>query len=183
MADFCAECLLLDLNDQKWGNEYFCPKKGKYVDPKNYACSNFVKRKQNTGYQRSGCYITTIICNILRQSDNCDLLETLRNFRDQYLKQNAEYLILLDEYDQIGPIISNELFEDENNVQIAKELAKIFLIPCYYAIKQKDYDNAITIYKNMVTALKVRYNLLDCQINYNRLTSFEELGKGRIRIK
>ena len=40
MADFCAECLLLDLNDQKWGNEYFCPKKGKYVDPKNYACSN-----------------------------------------------------------------------------------------------------------------------------------------------
>ena len=181
MANYCAECLLLDLNDNKWGNEYYCTKKRKYVDPKSVACNYFIPRKQETGYKRSGCYITTIICTILNQPDDCDLLTTLRHFRDNYLKEKKEYLNLLLEYDYVGPIISKLLLQEPNMIQMAQDLTNIFLLPCYYLIKTNNFDDAIAVYKNMVTALKIRYNLFDIHFNKTTNIPLEELGKGRIR--
>ena len=50
-----------------------------------------------------------IVVNVLGYEDNCELLETLRSFRDNYLKLNKEYIPMLMQYDNIGPIISNNL--------------------------------------------------------------------------
>ena len=182
MANFCSECALYDSNGTpKWGDEHYCSKKGKYLKPTTYACSSFVKNNAKEGYQRAGCYITTIVCNILGYPDDCNLLVTLRDFRENYLKQNSEYLPLLIEYDQIGPIISDNIVNDPDAKITAIENTRNFLIPCVEAIKAGNLDKAIEIYKSLVLLLKLKYALLRTPIDYTISKPLETLGKGRIR--
>lgn len=182
MANFCSECALYDSNGTpKWGDEHYCSKKGKYLKPTTSACSSFVKNNAKEGYQRAGCYITTIVCNILGYPDDCNLLVTLRDFRENYLKQNSEYLPLLIEYDQIGPIISDNIVNDPDAKITAIENTRNFLIPCVQAIKNGNYTEAIEIYKSMVLLLKLKYGLLRTPVDYTVEEPMEALGKGRIR--
>lgn len=182
MANFCSECALYDSNGTpKWGDEHYCSKKGKYLKPTTSACSSFVKNNAKEGYQRAGCYITTIVCNILGYPDDCNLLVTLRDFRENYLKQNSEYLPLLIEYDQIGPIISDSIVNDPDAKITAIENTRNFLIPCVEAIKAGNLDKAIEIYKSLVLLLKLKYALLRTPIDYTISKPLETLGKGRIR--
>ena len=182
MANFCSECALYDSNGTpKWGDEHYCSKKGKYLKPTTSACSSFVKNNAKEGYQRAGCYITTIVCNILGYPDDCNLLVTLKDFRENYLKQNSEYLPLLIEYDQIGPIISDSIVNDPDAKITAIENTRNFLIPCVEAIKAGNLDKAIEIYKSLVLLLKLKYALLRTPIDYTISEPLETLGKGRIR--
>ena len=182
MANFCSECALYDSNGTpKWGDEHYCSKKGKYLKPTTSACSSFVKNNAKEGYQRAGCYITTIVCNILGYPNDCNLLVTLRDFRENYLKQNSEYLPLLIEYDQIGPIISDSIVNDPDAKITAIENTRNFLIPCVEAIKAGNLDKAIEIYKSLVLLLKLKYALLRTPIDYTISEPLETLGKGRIR--
>ena len=182
MANFCSECALYDSNGTpKWGDEHYCSKKGKYLKPTTSACSSFVKNNAKEGYQRAGCYITTIVCNILGYPDDCNLLVTLRDFRENYLKQNSECLPLLIEYDQIGPIISDSIVNDPDAKITAIENTRNFLIPCVEAIKAGNLDKAIEIYKSLVLLLKLKYALLRTPIDYTISEPLESLGKGRIR--
>lgn len=182
MANFCSECALYDSNGTpKWGDEHYCSKKGKYLKPTTSACSSFVKNNAKEGYQRAGCYITTIVCNILGYPDDCNLLVTLRDFRENYLKQNSECLPLLIEYDQIGPIISDNIVNDPDAKITAIENTRNFLIPCVEAIKAGNLDKAIEIYKSLVLLLKLKYALLRTPIDYTISEPLETLGKGRIR--
>lgn len=182
MANLCGECALYDSKGTvKWGNEHYCEKEGKYYPPTKQACSSFIKNNQKEGYQRAGCYITTIVCNILGYADDCELLNILRDFRENYLKQNSEYLPLLIEYDQIGPIISNAISNDPDAIIAAIETTRNFLIPCVQAIKSQKFAKAIEIYKSMVLLLKIKYNLLGVAIDYTTPEPIETLGKARIR--
>ena len=182
MANYCAECALYDSKGApKWGNEHYCSKKGKYLAPTTSACSSFIKNNEKEGYQRAGCYITTIVCNILGYPDDCELLVVLRDFRENYLKQHEEYLPLLVEYDQIGPIISDNIMSDPDAKIAAIENTRNFLIPCVQAIKEGNLAKAIEIYKGMVLLLKLKYSLLRTPVDYTVEEPLETLGKGRKR--
>ena len=117
MAEFCGDCIHLDWNNKERYtsiDRYYCDLKGKYVETKDYSCWSYSEDKNRTkgndnSYTPSGCYITTIVCNILAYDDNCELLTILRDFRDNYLKTNHNYIPLLLEYDKIGPLISEEI--------------------------------------------------------------------------
>ena len=39
----------------------------------------------------SGCYITTIVCDVLGLDDDCSLLNNLRSFRDNILQKDAKF--------------------------------------------------------------------------------------------
>lgn len=184
MANYCGECAFYDINGPvKWGNEQYCNKKGKYYPQNRPACENFVKSNRKEGYQRAGCYITTIIRNILGYSDNCDLLETLREFRENFLKQHQEYIGLLLEYDQIGPVISQHLEDDIDSPIEATQVLNSFLLPTFQSIKMHDYKSAVQIYQQMVLFLKLKYYMIkDSIVDYNQRYSIETLGKGRLRL-
>lgn len=184
MTNYCGNCTYQDKNQKEyWGNRYYCEKTCKYKEDNEKACNLYIERKPSNGYTPAGCFITTIICTKLGYQDNCDILETLRYFRESYLKMTAEGIILLQEYDVIGPIISAEIAQAPNIDSII--LAHRFIIPCYDYIKQGQYDNAISVYKNMVIELKERYSyaIQDAKPDYTYKTPIEELGKGRIRLR
>jgi hypothetical protein len=174
----CGDCLLMDLKDRKYDNEYYCWDKGRYYPTNRSACYDFV----GTPAHSSSCYITTIVCDILGYSDDCQMLKTLRDFRENILKPDENMHPLLQEYDQIGPIISNNLATDQDRKLAALELLS-FLNPCCEAIMNKEYNKAIEIYKSMVLFLKLKYNLLREKVDYSIKAPIEELGKGRTRTK
>ena len=114
MVKSCGECLYLDWNNkEKWTSKdrYWCRERRRYVETTDRACNYAMEDKSknsNTGYTRAGadCYITTMVVDILGYDDNCELLQTLRSFRENYLRTHIEYLPLLVQYDVVGPLIS-----------------------------------------------------------------------------
>ena len=174
----CNQCSLVDKNDSRYG-EYYCVEERKYIKLNSSACNNIVCRQTSGG----GCYITTICCEILGFDDNCDILSTLRKFRDKIMIVNESMHPLLQEYDQIGPILVEKINQDSYKFLKARELYYDFLVPCTDLIKKKNYYEAIAKYRAMVHTLKIMYGLIDFSIDYDIKRPLEELGKGRIKQK
>jgi len=188
--DLCGECLKLDWsNKERYSSKdrYYCKERYRYVEPTNRACSYFsynkgLNQKSNNGsYTPSGCYITTIVCDILGYPDNCELLTLLRNFRDNTLKYDPNYLSILLEYDIIGPTISKRIKAEKNHYGLALGLLNHFLIPVANYIKSGDVESAVEAYTNMVNYLRDDFELPNYFINVNHDIDYETLGKGRIR--
>ena len=183
MTNYCGDCAKFDMNQKEyWGDRYYCVEKYKYREANEEACTNFIKKPEG-GYTPCGCFITTIVCIKLGYQDNCDLLETLRFLRKNYLKNTDEGRKLLQEYDIIGPVISQEIAKCPAKDSLI--LVQKYLLPCYNSIKQNQYEDAIKIYTNMVNELRERfsYAFIDANLDYNLKSSEEDLGKGRIRLK
>lgn len=190
MYDYCGDCEYLGRKENEtykdfWSGEtkYKCKRTGDYKKINDSSCNDIRKiERKNEGYQPSGCYITTIVCDILGLSDNCEILNVLRNFRNNYLRGNKEYEYLLKEYDVIGPIISSRIANNPNELEKmhnAQNLLKGFIVPCARFINVEDYESAIITYTAMVNYLKNIYDIntpnLDNLDNYDYSLS----GTGR----
>ena len=156
-------------------NDYYCNKKGDYVNSDVYYkyCRNYdyddcpIYKQEDS----SGCYLTTIVCDILNKKDNDKVLNTLRNFRDNVLQKDKEYYDILKDYDIIGPIISSKISSDKDREIIAKYLYNAFLTPITENINNKEHSKAIKSYKTMTLYLINHYNLINTYIlmhNYNK---------------
>jgi len=188
MDNYCGDCELLGRKDsdtyKNWMTgkiTYKCHKSGKYKEYNDKACNDFKGYKKTGNYKPSECYITTIVCEILGYEDHCELLNTLRDFRDNYLKKDLNnYLPILQEYDFIGPIISDCIRNMDDNKIFSLLIMSSYLIPCVNEIKNENYENAIRIYKEMVLLLVSNFEI-NLTIGENIPYNFEDLGKGRIR--
>lgn len=70
----------------------------------------------------SGCFITTVTCNILGKEDHDPVMDSLRSFRDNILQKSEEFDNVLKLYDRVGPIISFKLFHDKDRNEKAAKL-------------------------------------------------------------
>lgn len=153
------QCEFLDYSGGiLWGG-YRCRRTDKPVDKNtiNTYCDNSLKYKDCPAYD--GCYLTTAMCNILGYEDDCLILNTLRNFRDNYMKNTKECLPLLEDYDTVGPIIADKLTNDKNKVFNAKSMLYFYIYPALVSIKKENYDEAIELYKDMTISLMHTYNI------------------------
>ena len=183
MVDYCGNCAYFDLKQKEyWGDRYYCTETCKYKEKSDTACKRYIK-KPDGGYQRAGCFITTVVCYKLGYRDNCEFLNYLRYFREKHLKNSPTGIMILQEYDQIGPIIIKEL--EKCPVADSILLMNNFIVPCTMALKQGHNEEATKIYINMVEGLKERfsYALQDIRIDYKEQFIPEDLGKGRGRKK
>lgn len=192
MAEYCGECAHLDLNNKETytsRDRYYCNECHRYRELTEKACYSFLRNpsqgKENGGYTPSGCYLSTIIVNVLGYSDNCNLLQILRNFREKVLKVVPEYLDLLFEYDTIGPIISEKIANYENRMDLCLSITNDYIIPYSTLISKGEYIEAISLYRKMLNALKSFFKIeADFQMPSQEEISkidYETLGKGRIR--
>ena len=132
----------------------------------------------------SGCYLTTVMCNILGYADDNYYLQTLRTFRDTVLKQDVKYYPLLVTYDVIGPTIALHLSQDENRVQIAKTMLNNYISKAVTAIEENKVNEATNIYVAMTNVLAEKYNINTQIITINpENIDINTLGHGRVRKK
>jgi len=189
MADICGECLKLDWNNkEKYSSKdkYYCNEMRRYVEPTDRACRYYSydknhNQKDDGGFKQSGCSFSMIVRDILGFSDNCELLNLLRSFRENILKKNKQYIPILLEYDQISPMICEKIEEHDNKYRFSLEFLQNFLLPFGYAFKSNEIENALSIYQNMFGFLKSTFGFNDIQVNTAVEYNLETLGKGRIR--
>ena len=151
--------------------DYWCDKKDcrvdsntyyKYCRDYNYSDCPIYKMSSS-----SGCFITTIVCEILGKEDNDQVLTNLRTFRENILKPQEKYHEILIDYDNIGPVIASCIANDPNKEQMAIGLYEIALSKISKQIEEKENDKVIENYINMVL----------CLINYYQLKHIFNFGK------
>ena len=91
--------------------EYYCKNDG-------YDCP-WYKSAYGSG---SGCFITTVTCDILGKDDHDSVMDGLRRFRNEIMQNSEEYSSVLKMYDKIGPVVACRLLHDVNREEKAKEL-------------------------------------------------------------
>lgn len=126
----------------------------KYCKNNYKNCSIYMQNKP-----QSGCYLTTITCNILGKQDNDRVLNNIRMFRNNILQKEQKYEEILKNYDIMGPIISKKLISDPNKKEIASNLYNNFLNIISNQIENREYESAINAYWMMTSFLIMWYNL------------------------
>lgn len=170
-------------------NDYYCNKNSNYVNSDMYYryCRGYSYDECRIYKNEpvSGCYLTTIVCNLLGKEDNDVVLNTLRGFRDNHLKLDMKYLELLLTYDIVGPLISAKMKNDKKGKELANYLYNNVLVKVVELLNKKDYMNAIKLYKEMTIELINRYNLNEQYLMVNEqvnVVDIKELGHGKSRV-
>ena len=190
----CAECTYLDISDGNLYGAFWCDKKLERHLATDIECGSFCRAYSrnsssirnaiefsNSKNSGGGCYLTTILCNILGMSDNNIYLETIRNFRNNILQKDEQYKSILVEYDVIGPKIATALNNDPLKEKIAKMYFQNYITPVVNFINTKDYSSAITLYVDMTTKLKCFYGIGDQNITIEEINNadIKKSGHGK----
>ena len=161
----CRDCNYFEPDRYNESNKGYCSYYRAYYYPGERACSHM-------SYTSSGgCYITTIVHDILGKDDKSEVLQNLREFRNDILQKDSKYAYLLYEYDNIGPMIADCISKD-NDKELCSSLYNKYLKPISIMIKEKKYLSAIVNYQNLTSNLAVYYNvdnnfLLEDNYNYS----------------
>ena len=187
----CVDCTYLDINyGANDSGAFWCEKKCERHLATDPACGSYCEaysRDYNTKKNAlecansnigGGCYLTTIICKVLKLPDNNIYLQTIRNFRDNYLQQDIKYKKLLVEYDIIGPQIAKAL---ENDPVISKLYFDRYIRVISALIQGKDYNLAIKKYVEMTNSLKNFYGITDQNLTIEAINNadIENSGHGK----
>ena len=193
LENYCAACTYLG-ETCNYNGKFWCEKKGEERFACDPRCSSFCEaysRSNGTrdnmfdnskSHQSSGCYITTIICDILNMPDNCYHLNKLRELRDR-MQKNIGDLPLLLMYDQIGPQIATCLKNDKDNGLIFAEKAFTnYIDPAVKAIEVANDNKAKDIYILMTKRFADYYGI-NTNIIIPKEINQKELGHGKVKIK
>ncbi len=158
-------CPYYSFKDGLIGGDYWCDVKNKSVPSSQYSLycrgynySNCVIYKSKNG-SSSGCFITTVVRDILGKKDDDKLLNNLRGFRDNILQKDKKYAEILQDYDNIGPRIADCLWCDKDAKQMAKGIYNTALVPINQMIINKEYDKACEKYYLLTLSLINYYGL------------------------
>ena len=192
---YCAACMHMS-ETNSYAGKFWCDIKWEYRDARDTSCFFYDVASNRSNEVRArlfeisafcsifDCYLTTIMCHLLDYPDDNYYLNTLRRFRDNFMKKDSKYFPLLITYDIIGPIIAKKLGEDSNGKEIALAYFNNYIIPSTTAIEEKKYETAINIYKEMTYKLAEYYNIDILNHNLDiKNVDMATLGHGKIKKK
>lgn len=143
-------------------NDYYCMKKSDYVNSDVYQryCKNYsydecpiYKGNQDSG----GCYLTSACVKAKGLPDNCYELETLREFRDNWLKKQSGGPEEIAEYYATAPKIVTQINRRGDAKQIWRDLYNTLVMPCIQLIQTGKPEEARALYKKTALDLKERF--------------------------
>ena len=191
----CSECTYLGTCYDD--GTFWCEAKLECVYANQHACYRFCRAYSRpssvadsyANYSKdktsqTGCYLTTIMCSILKMSDDNPFLSSMRSLRNDVMQKDEKYKKLLVEYDIIGPVIADNLSKDPLKYQISANKFFKYIKPISKLIKEKKYDEAITSYTEMTDKLKTFYHI-DTTIEIEDINNadIEKSGHGIYKVK
>lgn len=111
----------------------------------------------NTSSSRNGgsfCFITTAVCDYLGKPDDCHELETLRNYRDTWLRNQLYGQELISEYYNKAPLLVSLLKASEYYEQYCTVLWDRYIQPCLQMIDNSEFEQCQKLYQSMVEFLE-----------------------------
>lgn len=103
---------------------------------------------ESDGGSSSGCFITTTCMEYMGKKDDCEELQTMRKFRDEYMKSNTEGQKLIKQYYEVAPKIVSTLNANKDKVFHYRYILKN-IQRCLDLIDDKKYAEAQETYYNM----------------------------------
>lgn len=163
-------CTYYEYKSGLFGGDYWCTKKDGQVDDNTYYkyCRDYsydecpIYRHQES----SGCFITTVACQILGLADQNPVLNNFRDFRDNILQKDPKYYDALKEYDVIGPVLADALVNDKERHAMAAGLYQHAILPIHQLIQKQEVDRAVEAYSVMTLMLVNYYGL---KHSYNQI--------------
>lgn len=134
------------------------PAKKVVAKPKKISKTKAKTPKKRRKPETLMCFLTTACVRYYNLQDDGYELNTLRHYRDNYLKSTVSGKKLVDEYYKVSPEIINRVECDENKSEVYAFIYNCVLKSCEQ-IDQRKYPAARITYKNMVENLLTRYNL------------------------
>jgi hypothetical protein len=101
-----------------------------------------------------GCFLTTAAVSHMKQKDNGKVLNTLREFRDTYMRKNKEKSKDVAWYYENAPRIVAALDKRPDADKVYKKMYSDFIKPAYDAIQEGDEEYAYEIYKDGIDFAK-----------------------------
>lgn len=104
-----------------------------------------------------GCYITTACLAALKEDfdDKCYELETLRHYRDTWLRENHPDEIKI--YYERAPKLVEAINTRTDHMEIYRNIYRELVIPSIHAIESNDMELAETIYRTEYLKLEEEY--------------------------
>mgnify|MGYP004524370289 CR=1 FL=1 len=195
---YCGECTYLNLNDPDSYGRFWCEKCLERHAANEFECYRYCKAYSRSdsvskiAYNYSiehskepGCYLTTMLCNILKMEDKNYFLQTMRYFRNNVLQKDDKYKPLLVEYDIIGPYIAHGLSNDPLKYQIAATTFYKYIKPITNYIKEENNECAVNKYVEMTNMLRNIYINKDMNIEQSLIANadIKESGHGIYKTK
>lgn len=145
-----------------FGGDYYCVKQKKAVDSNTYYkyCRNYdykdcpiYKHESSSG----GCFLTSACTAARGLPDDCHELQTLRSFRDNWLKQQPDGVTLIAHYYEVAPKIVEAIDKLENRLEIWDGVYRELVVPCVKLIEAGNNQEALATYRNETMMLKQKY--------------------------
>lgn len=108
----------------------------------------------SSGNNGSFCFISTVICEYFGKRDDCAELNTLRSYRDNWLRNQPEGQQLIAEYYNNAPIIVSKLKSSAKYKTYCQYLWDNYLQPCLTFIENKKYESCKELYIEMYRYLQ-----------------------------
>ena len=145
-----------------FGGDYYCIKQEKAVSSDIYYkyCRNYdysdcpIYKHEPSG---SGCFLTSACTAARGLPDDCHELQTLRNYRDNWLKQQPDGVLLITRYYEIAPRIVAAIDTRDDRLEIYDGIYREMVEPCVELIGQGRYQEALEIYQGMTIELEKEY--------------------------
>lgn len=147
------------------GYDYHCGKCDKDVNSDWYYkyCRNWDyddcpvyrgKMSEPAGNDSSGgCFLTSACTAARGLPDDCHELTVLRNFRDNWLKQQPDGVTLIAHYYEVAPRIVEAIDKLENRLEIWDRVYREMVVPCVDMIKGGLYHDALALYQTYTILL------------------------------
>ena len=100
------------------------------------------------------CYITTAVCEYYGKDDNCEELTVLRQYRDSWLRKQADGEALIAEYYCSAPFMVNIMKQSTFYADYCEYLMQNYINPCIRLIQEGCYMECKNLYIEMVLCVK-----------------------------
>lgn len=142
--------------------DYYCTKEGEYVNSDRYYkyCRNYdyadcpIYKGDSSS---TTCYLTSACVYAKNLPDDCYELQTLRTFRDTWMKGSEEGQKSIEIYYDTAPKIVSAINDTVNPKAIYEKIYNEMVLPCVRLIEQNKMQETFELYKKKVYELKKVY--------------------------
>ena len=106
----------------------------------------------------SFCFITTAVCEYYGKPDDCIELETLRHYRDSWLRKQPDGPQLIAEYYAIAPDIVRAMQASDKFGSYCEKLWAEYIEPCIDMINEGKFESCKKHYINMVRYVQAEFS-------------------------
>jgi hypothetical protein len=120
--------------------------------------SSAVSLYDDNSFYGEDCFLTSACTHSKQLPDDCYELQTLRNFRDTYMKSSIQGNELVANYYNIAPPIVRKINRLENKNEVYDYIYQTLVLPSLHYIELGEKKKAMEYYKEYTQSLNDLFN-------------------------